>query len=140
MKPKRDKPTVLTKKRAKKESIKRGPQLMVDVLKRQLAEALDAQVSGFYGDHPPSFRQGAPTHELEEVVTVVDCVRWVAQIELLRKGGVETSSTGQIDTALQQLHGLRLRQIEQMERMAKLMAEMAEKIKALAPFKCSICG
>lgn len=41
-------------------------------------------VSAFLGDEIPSFRQGAPSHELEYVVTAEDCSRWINELVELR--------------------------------------------------------
>lgn len=48
---------------------------------RERDEARAQIVSGFFGDEVPTFRQGAPTHELEEVVTAEDCAHWVKWIK-----------------------------------------------------------
>jgi hypothetical protein len=49
-------------------------------LVNELTEARAAQISSFYGDEVPTFRQGAPSHELEELVTAEDVTRWVKRI------------------------------------------------------------
>lgn len=38
------------------------------------------QVSGFYAEEHPQFRQGEPAHELEELVTAEDCTSMVRAI------------------------------------------------------------
>jgi DUF4097 and DUF4098 domain-containing protein YvlB len=37
-------------------------------LEQQLQEAKDRQISGFWADEHPQFRQGEPTHEMEELL------------------------------------------------------------------------
>jgi hypothetical protein len=46
----------------------------------RLEQALVEQVSGFYEEEVPIFRQGAPHHELESLVTVADCSAWIEKI------------------------------------------------------------
>lgn len=46
-----------------------------------LAEKL---ISGFYEEEKPHFRQGAPKHELEELVTAEEVTGYVEQIVTLR--------------------------------------------------------
>lgn len=41
-------------------------------------------VSGFYEDEIPLFRQGAPVHELEDVVTAAEVTQYVGEIVRLR--------------------------------------------------------
>ena len=39
------------------------------------------QVSGFFEDEAPTYQQGAPTHELQHLITAEDC------IDIFRRGG-----------------------------------------------------
>lgn len=41
-------------------------------------------VTGFYGDNVPTFRQGTPEHELEDLVTADECAGYIKQISELR--------------------------------------------------------
>lgn len=58
-------------------------QLKEDALQREDLEKL--VVSKFYGDYPPSFKQGLPNHELEEVVDAQFCTALINRIESLSK-------------------------------------------------------
>ncbi len=61
-------------------------------LEQQLAQAKAAQVSGFYHDEVPVFQQGAPNHEVLDVVTAEDCAYWV---QTIRKLGAELQEMSQ---------------------------------------------
>ena len=50
-------------------------------LRGELSAAYAAQISGFYEEERPTFRQGRPTHELEELVTAQDVGNWVEQLQ-----------------------------------------------------------
>jgi hypothetical protein len=50
----------------------------------EVAEARAAQISGFYEDRVPQFRQGPPVHELESLVTADEVAGYVRKIEELR--------------------------------------------------------
>lgn len=50
----------------------------------ELQEARAQIVSGFYEERVPAFQQGAPTHELQDVVTAAEVTGYVARIEQLR--------------------------------------------------------
>src|SRR5690606_18045251 len=54
-------------------------------LKARVAELESQVVSMFDGDHPPTFRQGVPKHELEELVTAEQCEHMVRRIVELEK-------------------------------------------------------
>jgi len=59
-----------------------------DAWERDRADLLAAsgrQISGFYAEQTPTFRQGEPEHELEELVTAEDCTSMVTKIEELNK-------------------------------------------------------
>lgn len=50
------------------------------------ARATESQVVNMFdGDHPPTFRQGAPKHELEELVTAEQCEHMTRRIVELEK-------------------------------------------------------
>jgi hypothetical protein len=57
----------------------------IERLERELSGERAKQVSGWYVEERPTFRQGAPQHELEELVTAEDCTAFVRLIEELRK-------------------------------------------------------
>jgi len=45
------------------------------------------EIWGFYLDEKPTFKQGPPTHELQELVTAEECQRYVDRIEELIRNG-----------------------------------------------------
>lgn len=53
-------------------------------LREQLAEAKLHCISGFYEEQKPIFRQGPPTHELEDFVTAREVTAYVDRIETLK--------------------------------------------------------
>lgn len=55
-----------------------------------LEELAGLVISGFYEDEIPSFRQGAPEHELEDAVTAEEVTGYVAEIERLKAALRET--------------------------------------------------
>ena len=57
----------------------------IESLKAQLAEARGQMVSGFYGEEIPEYAQGAPTHELQEILTAEEANGLVKKIVELRK-------------------------------------------------------
>ena len=78
----------------------------IDYKERRHVKELEARlkkvealvVSGFYEDAVPSYKQGLPTHELEDIVTAQDCTSWIAKIialEKANKGANENKSTKQ---------------------------------------------
>lgn len=54
-------------------------------LEHLLTLAQASTISGFYEELVPTFRQGMPTHELEELVSAEEVTRYVARIQSLRK-------------------------------------------------------
>lgn len=54
--------------------------LRIKKLEGQLTEAQASVVSGWFMDEVPSFRQGAPVHEMEEVITASDATAWISKI------------------------------------------------------------
>lgn len=53
---------------------------LIQALLNELKETEQMVVSGFYEEEVPTFRQGIPTHELEEAVTAEECFHWVNRI------------------------------------------------------------
>lgn len=60
-------------------------QVELDEMLREINELRGLVISGFYEDEVPTFRQGAPVHELESEVTAAEVTSYVAQIEHLRR-------------------------------------------------------
>jgi hypothetical protein len=54
-------------------------------LRARVKELESMVISGFYEDEIPSFQQGIPTHELQDVVTADEVRGYVAMIVELRK-------------------------------------------------------
>lgn len=77
---------------------------LVDTMQKRVHEAEAQVISGFYEERVPQFRQGAPRHELEEVVTAADVTNWVARIEELEAAAKAhaTHAVGRCET----LHGI----------------------------------
>lgn len=56
----------------------------IERLRAEVEKLRGLVVSRFDHDHPPTFRQGYPTHELEEVTTAEQCTWMVGEIERQR--------------------------------------------------------
>ena len=58
------------------ESLKTKKEPTIESLQDEIRILKTQVISGFYEDEVPYFRQGYPTHELEEIVTA-DHVQWM---------------------------------------------------------------
>ncbi|WP_394999729.1 hypothetical protein [Acinetobacter sp.] len=57
----------------------------IDQDKWLIKEAEKKQISGFYEEQYPSYQQGAPHHEMQELVTAEECNNLIAKIKKLNK-------------------------------------------------------
>lgn len=55
-----------------------------ETAEQELVEARAAQISAAYVEEVPQFQQGAPNHEVLELVTAEDCTAWINKIAKLR--------------------------------------------------------
>lgn len=72
------------------------PQHAIDDLRTQLDEAREGQVSLFDMDYPPRASQGAPTHEVQDLLTADTANFWIRRIEEL------THANNDLDMRLQE--------------------------------------
>jgi hypothetical protein len=85
-----------------------------DALVVSLVEARQAQISVFSEEQYPQYKQGAPTHELEELMTAIDCSRL---IELIKQHDAQWNSIEALQDRLLELHTQRIPADRTIERL-----------------------
>jgi len=71
----------------------------ISALQAELAEAKHKQVSGFYEEQYPHYKQGEPHHELQQLVTAEECNGLVSKIKTLRTALERVVTEGKVYAA-----------------------------------------